>query len=54
MNLCYEHFKCLLPRLSDSVEMRSAKRLRAKSLQKTQEHLEGVASIFGSIFDSVH
>jgi len=26
--------------------MRSAKRLRIKSLQKTQEHLQGVASIF--------
>jgi len=34
--------------------MRSAKRLRIKSLQKTQEHLEGVVSIFGSLFNSVH
>jgi len=34
--------------------MRSAKKLRIKSLQKTQEHLQGVASIFGSLFNSVH
>jgi len=44
----------LKPKLSDSEEMRSAKRLRIKSLQKAQEHPEGIVSIFASLFNSIH
>ncbi len=35
----------LIPKLCGSKEMRSAKRLRIKSLQKTQEYSKGLASI---------
>ncbi len=44
----------LYPKLCDSEEMRSAKRLRIKSLQKTQEYSKGLASIFASLFNSIH
>ncbi len=37
----------IIPKLSDSRKMRSAKYLRIKSLQKTQAHPQGAASIFG-------
>jgi len=56
MNLRYEPFKYLIPRLSDLVERRKparllagAKRLKIKSLQKTQQHLKGIASILAPI-----
>ncbi len=37
--------KLVLPKLCDSKEMRSAKRLRIKSLQKAQEYSKCIASI---------
>ncbi len=44
----------LLPKLCDSEEIRSAKRLRIKSLQKTQEYPRGLASIFASLLNSIY
>ncbi len=41
-----------LPKLCDSGDMRRAKYLIIKSLQKTHPHPQGAASIFESLFKS--
>ncbi len=41
-----------MSKLSDLGKMRGAKYLRIKSLQKSQEHPQGIASIFGNLFNS--
>ncbi len=42
----------LEPKLCDSGDMRRAKYLIIKSLQKTQTHPQGATSLFGSLFKS--